>query len=101
MAVTEQCRKEIIESGGTRLLVSFLSARAPSYSGKESPQSSDSGDVQQAALLSCEKVLQKAAIALARLARDQTSAEHILDLEGTSCIWVFDINLLEYSCTAL
>ncbi|XP_071791430.1 protein inscuteable homolog isoform X1 [Asterias amurensis] len=82
MAVTEQCRKEIIESGGTRLLVSFLSARVPSYSGKESPQSSDSGDVQQAALLSCEKVLQKAAIALARLARDQTSAEHILDLEA-------------------
>ena len=88
MAVTEQCRKEIIASGGTELLVDFLHTRAVvRFSGKKSPKGSglsggSGGDQQIVMASSCEKVHQKAAIALARLARDQGSAELILELEG-------------------
>ncbi|XP_022110014.1 protein inscuteable homolog isoform X2 [Acanthaster planci] len=91
MAVTDQCRKEIIVSGGTELLVDFLHTRAlvpTSSSKKMSPKGSrlsggSSGSDQQLVMSSsCEKVHQKGAIALARLARDQDSAELILDLEA-------------------
>ncbi|XP_038071914.1 protein inscuteable homolog isoform X2 [Patiria miniata] len=92
MAVTDQCRKEIMVSGGTELLVDFLHTRAlvhPSSAKKGLKGSglsggcSGSGGKQDVVMSSsCEKVHQKAAIALARLARDQDSAELILELDA-------------------
>ena len=66
----DTCSPEIIKNGGLELLVQFLNQRSPRIA----------TEAEQAA---CERVQQKAAIALARLSRDEETAQHIINLKGT------------------
>ena len=102
MAITEQCRQQIYQAHGIQLLVDFLQVRSPflnSHSRTNSTSSSNGStsdskhssrksgchgnkeDKEQLAV-ACERVQQKAAIALARLSRDQQSAITIMELQG-------------------
>ena len=91
MAVVEQCRKQIVQSQGIALLVSFLHARPPSLTNPKKLSSSKSRrkngyhgskETKEHIAVACERVQQKAAIALARLIRDQESAIAIMELQG-------------------
>ena len=69
MATREHSRYDIIAYNGVPLLVSFLQQRPSSCR-------------QEAEVAACERLQQKAAIALTRLCRDEMTAQIIVDLQG-------------------
>ncbi|KAL5009728.1 hypothetical protein ScPMuIL_012033 [Solemya velum] len=69
MAAVDSCRNNIIRSNGVEALLGFLYKRPSCY---PSP----------AHMSACERVQQKAAIALSRLCRDSQSAHLIVQLKG-------------------
>ena len=71
MAAVNSCVVGLTDNQGIELLVSFL---------KESPSRCGS----QAEMSACERVQQKAAIALTRLCREEAYTQRIIDLEGSS-----------------
>ncbi len=70
MSAIESCTAHLMENCGVQLLVNFL-CESPAVEG--SP-------VEKAA---CERMQQKAAIALTRLCRDQEIAQLVVELQGT------------------
>ena len=69
MAALENCSSEITENKGVELLVHFLKERPSSYKS-------------DAEIAACERVQQKAAIALTRLCRDPGNAPLIVEVHG-------------------
>ncbi|KAK3595203.1 hypothetical protein CHS0354_021518 [Potamilus streckersoni] len=69
MAVLDTARNDILRNDGLSVLVSFLQERPSQYT-------------KEAELAACERVQQKAAIALTRLCRDGETAQVIIDLHG-------------------
>ncbi|KAL3881407.1 hypothetical protein ACJMK2_027852 [Sinanodonta woodiana] len=69
MAVIDSARNDILRNDGLSVLVSFLQERPNQYT-------------KEAEIAACERVQQKAAIALTRLCRDGETAQVIIDLHG-------------------
>ena len=69
MAAIEPSRYDIIAYNGIPLLIGYLQQRPISWK-------------QEAEVAACERVQQKAAIALTRLCKDAESAQTIVDLQG-------------------
>lgn len=69
MAAIEACCLEITDYSGTELLVNFLHEEIPE-------------GAEEAELSACERIQQKAAIALTRLAKDPEIAQIIVDMQG-------------------
>lgn len=73
MATTELSRLDIVTYSGIPLLITYLQQRP--------------GDCkQEAEVAACERLQQKAAIALTRLCKDSTTAQIIVDLQGISIL---------------
>ena len=70
MALLESCRGEIFEFNGLNLLVDFLF---------ESPSEYEANETE---LNACERVLQKAAIAISRFCKESKYSLIFLELEG-------------------
>ncbi|XP_078000081.1 protein inscuteable homolog [Glandiceps talaboti] len=73
MACIEQCREEIAAENGIGLLVQYL---------HEKPRPYMNGFISEDELAACERVHQKAAIALARLSREKSNADTIYKAKG-------------------
>ncbi|XP_070543128.1 protein inscuteable homolog isoform X3 [Ptychodera flava] len=73
MACIEQCREEIAAENGIDLLVQYL---------HEQPRPHINGFLSEDELSACERVHQKAAIALARLSREINNADIIYKAKG-------------------
>ena len=69
MAAIEPSRYDIIMYNGIPLLIGYLQQRPISFK-------------QEAEVAACERVQQKAAIALTRLCKDAETAQTIVDLQG-------------------
>ncbi|XP_045197348.1 protein inscuteable homolog [Mercenaria mercenaria] len=69
MATTGSSRRDIIAYNGIPLLINFLQQRPSQYK-------------QEAEISACERLQQKAAIALTRLCKDEVTANVIVDLQG-------------------
>lgn len=69
MAAVESCCADITTNTGLDLLVTFLYETPPEYGNK-------------AELAACERVQQKAAIALTRLCRESRNAQIVAQLKG-------------------
>ncbi|XP_052810530.1 protein inscuteable homolog [Mya arenaria] len=69
MATTELSRRDIVAYNGIPLLINFLQQRP-------------AGCKQDAEIAACERLQQKAAIALTRLCRDEMTAQIIVELQG-------------------
>ena len=69
MAAVESSRNDIIMYNGIPLLIGYLQQRPISCK-------------QEAEVAACERVQQKAAIALTRLCKDVETAQTIVDLQG-------------------
>lgn len=70
MATTELSRHDIIACSGIPLLIDYLQQRPSECK-------------QEAEVAACERLQQKAAIALTRLCKDNMTAQIIVDLQGT------------------
>lgn len=75
MAENQRCREEIRQSGGISLLVTMLQTQLP----EGDIRSEDPNEVN---VKLCEQIQQKAAIALARLAKDVNCALEIDACDG-------------------
>ena len=73
MSAIEQCCIDISEQHGVALLVQFLMEEVPSGNNKGNYEAESAA---------CERVQQKAAIALTRLARDPDNAQLVVELQG-------------------
>ena len=69
MAAVETCFPDIATNDGLDLLVQFLYQRPPKYG-------------TEAEIAACERVQQKAAIALTRLSREARNAQIVVELDG-------------------
>ncbi|WAR07922.1 INSC-like protein [Mya arenaria] len=69
MATTELSRRDIVAYNGIPLLINFLQQRP-------------AGCKQDVEIAACERLQQKAAIALTRLCRDEMTAQIIVELQG-------------------
>ena len=69
MAAVESCCAEIVDSGGLELMLDFLTEQPSCFAN-------------EAEVAACERVQQKAGIALARLSRDPENAQIIVALKG-------------------
>ncbi len=72
MALLESCRSEIFEFNGLNLLVDFLFETPHEYEANETE------------LTACERVLQKAAIAISRFSKENKYSQIFLELEGNN-----------------
>lgn len=82
MALLENCRNEIVEFNGLNLLVDYLNEKPTNYmtSLDENGQNCVTDDTQESELTACERVQQKAAIALNRFAKHPQYATMIVEL---------------------
>jgi len=69
MATAELSRNDIVASSGIPLLITYLQQRSSECK-------------QEAEVAACERLQQKAAIALTRLCKDSTTAQIIVDQQG-------------------
>ena len=81
MALLESCRSEIFEFNGLNLLVDFLFETPNDYEANETE------------LTACERVLQKAAIAISRFSKENKYSQIFLELEGNNK----NINIILYT----
>lgn len=73
MSAIDNCCIDITDNHGVALLVQFLREEVPSGNNKVN---------MDAELAACERVQQKAAIALTRLSRDPENAQVVVELHG-------------------
>jgi hypothetical protein len=73
MSAIEHCCIDITDNHGVALLVEFLKEAVPSGNNKTNFEAEGAA---------CERVQQKAAIALTRLSRDPENAQLVVDLQG-------------------
>ncbi len=78
MALLENCRVEIAEYNGLNLLIDFLMETPYSYMADKL----DASKTNESELSACERVLQKAAIAISRFCREPKYSILLVELGG-------------------
>lgn len=79
MALLENCRYDISEFNGLNLLIDFLNERPLNYMNLDSSRNSIESE-----LNACERVQQKAAIAISRFCKEAKYTSQLIDLGGKS-----------------
>lgn len=79
MALLDTCRIEIADYNGLNLLIDFLMETPFSYTINEKTERSNSSESE---LSACERVLQKAAIAISRFCREPKYSILLVELGG-------------------
>lgn len=77
MALIENCRYDISEFNGLNLLIDFLNERPINYMNLDSSKNSIESE-----LNACERVQQKAAIAISRFCKEPKYTSQLIDLGG-------------------
>jgi hypothetical protein len=89
MALLDDCRVEIAEYNGLNLLIDFLMETPFSYMSDKI----DASKVNESELSACERVLQKAAIALSRFCREPKYSILLVELGGKKYFSVFNFKV--------
>lgn len=83
MALLESCRTEIVDFNGLQLLLEFLNEKPSNYI--ENPINYLNGgsyDTVESEISACERVQQKAAIAISRFCKEAKYTSLLIDLGG-------------------
>lgn len=87
MALLDNCREEIVEFNGLNLLADYLNENPQAYSNEikkisSENQKNNGEESKESEITACERVQQKAAIAIHRFAKDHQYASLIIELDG-------------------
>lgn len=97
MALLESCRNEIVDFNGFQLLLEFLNEKPSNYI--EHPINYLNGgsyDTVESEISACERVQQKAAIAVSRFCKDPKYTSQLIDYGGTRfCCYISFISILK------
>lgn len=80
MALLETCRSEIFEFNGLNLLVDFLNENPSNYM----VHCASKNDSAESEISACERVQQKAAIAISRFSKEPKYASVFIELGGSN-----------------
>lgn len=96
MALLESCRNEIVDFNGFQLLLEFLNEKPSNYI--EHPINYLNGgtyDTVESEISACERVQQKAAIAVSRFCKDPKYTSQLIDYGGFKhYLFIFYANIL-------
>ena len=92
MALFENCRIDIVDFNGLNLLADYLNEKPLNYGARNENNSKrekddlyeEKDDTKDSELTACERVQQKAAIAINRFAKDPQHATTLIELGGES-----------------
>lgn len=92
MALLDNCRAEVAEYNGLNLLIDFLMETPFSYMNEKI----DASKITESELNACERVLQKAAIAISRFCREPKYSILLVELGGKHILYFIKIDLIRY-----